>query len=57
MHNVSSSYFDAASPVGLHHLACLGAWISRRGLASEFKGQDKGDLSMEIPALQKKCMG
>ena len=35
MHNVSSSYFDAASLPDsfLHLLACLGAWTSRRGLA------------------------
>ena len=41
MHNVSSSYFDAASLLTvallaasfLHLLACLGAWTSRRGLA------------------------
>ena len=41
MHNVSSSYFDAASLTValmltasfLYLLACLGAWTSRRGLA------------------------
>ena len=40
MHNVSSSYFDAASLTVallaasfLHLLACLGAWTSRRSLA------------------------
>ena len=41
MHNVSRSYFDAASLLTvallaasfLYLLACLGAWTSRRGLA------------------------
>ena len=41
MHNITSSYFDAASLLTvallaasfLRLLACLGAWTSRRGLA------------------------